>query len=98
MCEGVVTERKEGKGRKGEKEEERKEAVCETVRREDTCTLYMYRITGNCYKVKIPDRTSYNFTLGNGNPARELTVYFNIKMIIRGYHTYQSAWVAVGEE
>ena len=29
MCEGVVTERKEEKGRKGEEEEERKEAGCE---------------------------------------------------------------------
>ena len=51
-----------------------------------------------CDKVKIPDCTSYNFTLVNGDPARELTVYFNIKTIIRGYHTYQSAWVPVGEE
>ena len=26
----------------------------------------------------------------NGNPARELSVHFNVKMIVRGYHAYQS--------
>ena len=38
----------------------------------------------------ISDHTSYNFTLGNGYPGRELSVYFNVKMIVRGYHAYRS--------
>ena len=42
--------------------------------------------------------TCYNFTHGNDDPARKLGVYFNIKTIVRGYHAYQSEWVAVGKK
>ena len=39
----------------------------------------------------ISDHTSYNFTLGNGYPGRELRVYFNVKTTtVRGYHAYRS--------
>jgi len=41
----------------------------------------------------ISDHTSYNFTHGNDDPARKLSVYFNIKTIVRAN---QSEWVAVG--
>ena len=42
-------------------------------------------------RVAISDHTSYNFMLRNGDPARELTVYFNDKTIARGYHAYIKA-------
>ena len=35
---------------------------------------------------------------GKSVPARELRVCFNVETIVRGYHAYQSVWVAVGEE
>ena len=41
-------------------------------------------------KVMISDRTSYNFTLGNGGPARELSIHFNVETIVYGYKPYLS--------
>ena len=35
---------------------------------------------------------------GSGDPVRELSTYFNVEMILRGYHTYESMWVDVGKE
>ena len=46
----------------------------------------------------MSDHTSYNFKDGNGDPTRKLSVFFNAEMTGRGYHAYQSMWVAVSEE
>ena len=35
---------------------------------------------------------------GSDDPARKLSMYLNVEMILRGYHTYQSVWVDVGKE
>ena len=45
----------------------------------------------------MSDHTLYKFTHGNGDPLRQLRVYFNIETIVRGYLAYQSMWVAVGK-
>ena len=45
----------------------------------------------------MSDHTLYNFTHENGDASRQLRVYFNIEMIVRGYLAYQSVWVAVGK-
>ena len=41
------------------------------------------------------NHTSYNFTLGNGDPARELGGYFNIETIVHSYHACQISVVCL---
>ena len=48
-------------------------------------------------KVTIFYHTSYHFTHGNCDPAWEFSMYFNIEVIMRGYHAYESVWVALGK-
>ena len=49
-------------------------------------------------KIMVSDHSPYNLTHGNGNPAKEFSVYFNGKRIVRGYHAYKRVWVTVGKE
>ena len=42
------------------------------------------------HRAMSSDHRPYNFTDGNGEPAKELSMYTNIKMIVRGYYPYQS--------
>ena len=47
----------------------------------------------------IFDHTHYNFISGKGDPARELSMFFQCRNNSnRLYYTYQSVWVAVGKE